>query len=54
MYQRRIIEADENFFCEISSKSARADEAQSRRIRYRHMSNLFQGLQAVVLVLSIL
>lgn len=54
MYQRRIIEAEDNFFCEISCKPARIDEARSRRIRYRHMSNLFQGLQAVVLVLSIL
>jgi len=54
MYETRILETAGNFCCEISYKPKRVEKPPVRRVRYQDMSNFFQALQAVVVVLSVL
>ncbi|MCU0734015.1 MAG: hypothetical protein MUF20_00635 [Methylotetracoccus sp.] len=54
MYETRVIEAEDNFRCEISYRRESAREPSPGRLKYQEISNFFQFVQAVVLVASVL
>lgn len=54
MYETKIVEAENDFRCEISYRSQAAQSAPKVRLRYQQISNFFQLVQAVVLVATAL
>lgn len=54
MYETRVIEDEENFRCEISYRREPSRKGPMRRVGYRHISGMFQLVQAALLVASVL
>lgn len=54
MYETRVIEAEENYRCEISYRREPDRRPSRSRVKYQELSNFFQFIQAVVLVASAL
>jgi hypothetical protein len=54
MYETRVVEEEENFRCEISYRREPSRNPPKRRVGYRHISGVFQLVQAAMLVAAAL
>lgn len=54
MYETRVIEAENDFRCEISYLRETGNRNTKPRLKYREISNFFHAVQAIVLVASVL